>query len=109
MTEKQKSKKEKYLQFLSDWRLFFIAILIIFAYTVFSSSPEITENKNTWINILFIVLNLLTAFYISRQVALWLWKAENVSNQKKIAKTAIRHNRGNLTTIVKPLVSSIRN
>lgn len=86
---------------LTNWGLFAISILIIISYTVFSAKPDKAENQNIWVNILFVVLNLLAAFYISRQTALWGWQTDNAANQKKIAKTAIRHNRGNLTSIVK--------
>lgn len=99
MTDKK--EKNKILKFLSEWGLFGIAIMIIVAYTIISVQPQKTETNNLWVNILFIVLNLLAAFYISRQVALWGWQTDNAANQKKIAKTAIRHTRGNLTSIIK--------
>jgi hypothetical protein len=91
----------KIYSILANWGLFAISILIIISYTVFSAKPDKAENQNIWVNILFVALNLLAAFYISRQTALWGWQTDNAANQKKIAKTAIRHNRGNLTSIVK--------
>lgn len=101
MSETNNNRGEKIYVFFSNWGLFAISILIIISYTVFSAYPEKAENQNIWVNILFVVLNLLAAFYISRQVALWGWQTDNASNQKKIAKTAIRHNRGNLSSIIK--------
>jgi hypothetical protein len=101
LEEKKSTNIEKVYSFLTNWGLFAISILIIISYTVFSANPDKAENQNIWTNILFVVLNLLAAFYISRQTALWGWQTDNAANQKKIAKTAIRHNRGNLTSIVK--------
>lgn len=102
MSEEKKSTNiGKVYSFLTNWGLFAISILIIISYTVFSANPDKAENQNIWTNILFVVLNLLAAFYISRQTSLWGWQTDNAANQKKIAKTAIRHNRGNLTSIVK--------
>tara|TARA_B100000787_G_C16161245_1_gene281494 strand:+ start:119 stop:910 length:792 start_codon:yes stop_codon:yes gene_type:complete len=100
---KPENNKNSVLKFISEWGLFSISILIIVAYTVISIKQDKTISENIWVNVLFIVLNLLAAFYISRQVALWGWQTENSTNQKKIAKTAIRHNRGNLTSLVKLL------
>jgi len=101
MEEKYKSQKDNIMKFLSDWGLFIVSLIIIFVYTVLTNTQTKSEESNIWTNILFVVLNLLAAFYISRQVSMWGWLTENSANQKKIAKTAIRHNRGNLTSIVK--------
>jgi hypothetical protein len=101
MEEKYKSQKDNIMKFLSDWGLFIVSLIIIVAYTVLTTTQTKSEESNIWTNILFVVLNLLAAFYISRQVSMWGWLTENSANQKKIAKTAIRHNRGNLTSIVK--------
>lgn len=101
MEEKDKSQKENIMKFLSDWGLFIVSLMIIVAYTVLTTTQTKSEESNIWANILFVVLNLLAAFYISRQVSMWGWLTESSVNQKKIAKTAIRHNRGNLTSIVK--------
>lgn len=98
---KPESSKTLILKFILEWGLFGISILIIVAYTFISIKPDKTISENIWINILFIVLNLLAAFYISRQVALWGWQSQNSTNQKKIAKTAIRHNRANLVSLIK--------
>jgi uncharacterized membrane protein len=83
--------KNSVLKFISEWGLFSISLLIIVVYTVISIKQEKTISENIWINVLFIVLNLLAAFYISRQVALWGWQTENSTNQKKIATKTV-HN-----------------
>ncbi|RAV27545.1 V-type ATP synthase subunit I domain-containing protein [Sinomicrobium soli] len=100
MSQNNQPTRNQFLKFLSDWGLFTISLIIIISYTVFSSLPE-KNNTTIWVNILFVVLNLLAAFYISRQVALWGWQTDNAANQKRIAKTAIRHNRANLSSIIK--------
>jgi len=101
MADNKKSKKEIFFKFLTDWGLVGLAILIIVSYAFISTQTDKYPIDSIWVNIIFIILNLLAAFYIARQVSLWGWKTENASNQKKIAKTAIRHNRSNLTSIVK--------
>ena len=96
-------EKNKVYKWLNNWGLLIVSIIIIIVYTVLNSGI-ITEqelNKNVWTNILFTIINMLAAFYIARKVSLWGWLTDMTNNQKKIAKTAIRHNRGNLASILK--------
>ena len=95
--------ENRILKWFYDWGLFIIAAIIIFLYTVLSSgiSTEESLNKTVTVNILFTIINLLAAFYMARKVSLWGWQTDTTNNQKKIAKTAIRHNRGNLASILK--------
>lgn len=95
--------KNDFYKWLNNWGLLIISIVIILVYTTLNSgiSPEQELNKNVWSNILFTIINLLAAFYIARKVSLWGWLTDMTNNQKKIAKTAIRHNRGNLVSILK--------
>lgn len=100
--KEEKNQKQKFFKVIEDWGLFVIAIIIIVSFVVFSALQPIEKDLlGIIINNMFLVLNLLAAFYISRQVSLWGWKTENLLNQKKIAKTAIRHNRGNLTSLLR--------
>jgi len=95
--------KNKILKWFNDWGLFIISVIIIVVYTIISSGISIQQSFNNTVatNVLFTVLNLLSAFYIARKVSLWGWQTDTTNNQKKIAKTAIRHNRGNLASILK--------
>ena len=95
--------KNDFYKWLNNWGLVIISIIIIVVYTTLSSgiSTEQELNKSVWTNILFTIINLLAAFYIARKVSLWGWLTDMTNNQKKIAKTAIRHNRGNLASILK--------
>jgi uncharacterized HAD superfamily protein len=103
MFKLKKLNKVGIMNFLEKWGLFALSVIIVLAYAELVISQGKTEKLSIWVNVLFIVLNLLAAFYISRQVSLWGWLNENSVNQKKIAKTAIRHNRVNLTSVVKLL------
>jgi len=91
------------LIFLKDWSIFSISIVIVILYIFFSSSivtqQELSHTVVT--NTLFSIINLLAAFHIARKVSLWGWKNETITTQKKLAKTAIRHNRGSLASILK--------
>jgi hypothetical protein len=89
------------MNFIENWGLLLISIIIILAYSGLVLQQDGSEKLNIWVNLLFILLNLLAAFYISRQVSMWGWLNENSVNQKKIAKTAIRHNRVNLISVIK--------
>jgi hypothetical protein len=80
------------------WIISTICGLIIIFYLIFSAGllPNLSGLIN---NILFTCINLLATIYITREISLWGWQSENILNQKKIAKTAIRHNRTNLYII----------
>ncbi|MDP3435856.1 MAG: hypothetical protein Q8S04_01295 [Bacteroidales bacterium] len=95
--------KKNILKWLNDWGLFIVSIIFVLLYTGLISDfrGENQFNNSVITNILFAIINLLSAFYISRKISLWGWLTDTNSNQKKIAKTAIRHNRGNLASIVK--------
>ncbi|MCT4622954.1 MAG: hypothetical protein N4A46_04965 [Schleiferiaceae bacterium] len=95
--------KNKVFKWFNEWGLFIIAIVVIVIYTILSSdiSTQQALNKTVWTNVLFTIINLLSAFYIARKVSMWGWLTDTTNNQKKIAKTAIRHNRGNLASILK--------
>jgi hypothetical protein len=91
------------LKWFNKWGLFIISITVIVLYIVINSdiSNQQDLNKSVLTNILFTIINLLSAFYISRKVSLWGWQTETTTNQKRLAKTAIRHNNGNLASILK--------
>ncbi len=95
--------KSKVLKWFYDWGLFIIAIIVIVVYIILNSdiSTQQSFNKTVSTNVLFTIINLLSAFYIARKVSMWGWITDTSNNQKKIAKTAIRHNRGNLASILK--------
>lgn len=93
----------KLLKWFYDWGLFIIAIIIIIVYIILNSDISTQKSFNLIVstNVLFTIINLLSAFYIARKVSMWGWITDLSNNQKKIAKTAIRHNRGNLASILK--------
>lgn len=95
--------ENKVLKWFNDWGLFIIAIIIIIVYTILNSDISSQQSFNSTVatNVLFTVINLLSAFYIAKKVSTWGWITDMSINQKKIAKTAIRHNRGNLASILK--------
>ncbi len=94
--------KKDIIFFIKEWCGLLVAFIVIVTYIVISALPK--QNNylgETWQAILFTVLNLTATFYIAKKVSLWGWQTDNAASQKKIAKTAIRHNRANLTSIVK--------
>jgi len=98
------------LKFLYNWVIFIFAIIVVLLYIILNSeiSTQQELNRSVVTNTLFTIINLFAAFYIARKVSLWGWQSNTTDNQKKIAKTAIRHNRGSLASILK-LIKITRN
>lgn len=92
----------KFIELLYKYGLFLLCLLTIIAYVIYSS--QILQGKSietVIINITFALLNIFATIYIASRVSLWGWNSDNVKNQKKLAKTAVRHIRGYLTQIIK--------
>lgn len=102
---KTESQQNPVYKWLKEWGILILAFLIITSYLIFSSISAIKSGDIQAItsSIIFTILNLLAAFYIAKKVSLWGWRSENQSNQKKIAKTAIRHNKHYTATLIKIL------
>jgi len=90
-------------KWLNDWFGFILALVIVCLYIYYVAQPsEAKTTQNTvMINILFALINLGASIYIARKVSIWGWSEDNKANQKKIAKTAIRHNRSNLASLLR--------
>lgn len=77
-----------------------LCVVIIIAY-LFSPLFKISE---IWTNILLNIINLIVTIYVTKEISYRWRKTDNINNQKKIAKTAIRH----IRTSLKNLISIIK-
>jgi hypothetical protein len=101
---------QKGLTFIRDWGLLILCGLFITFYIILSSGigPEtdftsMGQVRGIATNTMFAIINLFATVYISKKISVWGWQTENIENQKKIAKTSIRHIRNYLTSILKLL------
>lgn len=93
---------DKFIEFLHNYGIFFLCIFVILIYLTYASEILGGEEAKTVItNIAFALMNVFASIFIAYKISIWGWNSENAKNQKKLAKTAIRHIRGYLTLILK--------
>ena len=89
---------EKLQDKILDIALLLGAITIIL-YILFSSGVVLPDLANPLSNVLFAILNMIVTIYTSFRISYFSFLRQNEENQKKVAKTSIRHIRNYLVQV----------
>jgi len=91
-----------FIDFLYKYVVLILCFVAIIIYLIYSSEVlKTNESETIIVNISLSLLNLFATIFIATRISMWGWQNENLKNQKKVAKTSIRHIRGYLTQILK--------
>ncbi len=90
---------KKFFNAWYEWILFFGALIVLISGLFFSSGLFFPKWANPLANVLFAVFNLITTGFISYKISYFISKSGNIEQQKKLAKTSIRHLRNSLTSL----------
>ena len=92
ITENRKIRLDEYIFII-------IGFLLVVVYVLFSSGAIFKDLSNPLSNVLFTILNLLATVYIAFKISYFSFLEQNLENQKKLAKTSVRHIRTYLANI----------
>lgn len=91
MSKKETTGRNHYSVKWYDYFLIILGIICIIVYNLFAGGIIFAEWANRLSNLLFNLINLIFVFYISFRITYLISQSEFVKNQKKLAKTSIRH------------------
>lgn len=91
--------KKKFMSWY-DWILVPLGILSIIFYVFFSSGVVLKDLSNPLCNVLLSIVNLIFTFYMTFKISYANLQKDYTTNQKKLAKTSIRHLRASQLELI---------